>query len=102
MLGSYRQDIMDAMMQSDKFEGEFKGFTSKYLLSSLLFATNKWTIIGNRGYLSIFTCVELHIFLGYLETLDVEVSEFCYVWKGVFLTQKVLKFICKVLISHQA
>jgi hypothetical protein len=85
MLGSYRQDIMDAMIQSDKYEGEFKGFTSKYLLSSLLFATNNWTIIGNRGYLSIFTRVELHICLAYLQTLDVEVSESCYVWNGVSL-----------------
>ena len=86
MLASYRQDIMDAMIQSDKFEGEFKGFTSKYLLGSLFSATNKWTKIGNRGHLSIFARVELCVFLGYLETLDMEVSKFCYVWNGVFLT----------------
>lgn len=102
MLASYRQDIMDAMVQSDKFKGEFKGFTSKYLLGSLFFATNKWTINGNRGHLSIFARVELHVFLGYLETLDVEVSEFRYMWNGFFLKWKVSKLNCKILISHQS
>ena len=92
---------MDAMIHNDKFEEEFKGFTSKYLLGSLFFATNKWTIIGNRGHLSIFALVELHVFLGYLETLDMEVSDFCYVWNGVLLTWKVSKLTCKVLISYQ-
>jgi hypothetical protein len=31
LLLDHRQDIMDAMVQSGKFEGDFRGFTSKKL-----------------------------------------------------------------------
>lgn len=33
LLLDHRQDIMDAMAQSGKYEGDFRGFTSKKLYS---------------------------------------------------------------------